>query len=123
MRWVLPGTALRRAAPGAAKTMGMWLFLGVSIGIGSLFTAINFYLSFIRYPLHRRFRPEVPYHHASGLPLLGSGILWLSAFALWQMGHQNYAIVISALSLFDTAGLHWFVGTMIYIHCTKDSSQ
>lgn len=81
-------------------------------GLGALVTLCNFYLSFVRYPVHRlRGGTRENYRWISGLPLFGSALLWLAA------GLTNSATLMWSsliLSLFDTGGLHWFIATMLW---------
>jgi len=86
-------------------TVGMILFAG-----GAFFTLMNVYLSFIRYPVHLALGgTRETYRWVSGIPLIGSLILWLSIPLLSSLGLKWSA---AALSVFDTGGIHWFVGTM-----------
>ena len=83
------------------------------LSLGTFITCINFYLSFIRYPLHRlRGRPREDYRFVSGFPGVGSGFLWFAAFLL--ASHPPLMWTSIAISLFDTGGLHWFAGVMLY---------
>lgn len=92
----------------------MLYIIGLTLfGVGTLLTLRNFYLSFIRYPLHcwcggtrENFRWE------SGIPLFGVLLLWIAACCLLSQPLLVWSAVM--ISLFDTGGLHWFVGAMIY---------
>jgi hypothetical protein len=86
-------------------TVGVILFV-----LGALVTVTNVYVSFIRYPVHLAFGgTRETYRPVSGIPLVGSLFLWLSIPLLSSVGLVWSA---AALSVFDTGGLHWFVGTM-----------
>jgi hypothetical protein len=86
-------------------TVGM-----VLLALGAFVTLANVYLSFIRYPVHLALGgSRETYRWASGVPLVGSLLLWLSIPLLSSFGLRWFA---AALSLFDTGGIHWFVGTM-----------
>ena|SRR5688572_6792431 len=98
-------------------TVGICLFV-----VGGLVTSLNFFLSVLRFPLHALRGGTVEnYRHISGLPLIGSLLLWGSAVLL----RENPIAVWSALalSLFDTAGLHWFIGVMIYVCCVQEAAK
>lgn len=85
----------------------------VLFGLGTLITCVNVYTSFIRYPLHRwRGGTRDDFRWISGLPIFGSLFLWLAALALIHHPVLMWTALIT--SLFDTGGLHWFAGTMIY---------
>jgi len=83
--------------------------------LGGLVCALNFYLSFCRYPLHRLGggSPET-YRRISGFPLIGSLLVALSLFKFydtpWILG---VALVLIAI---DTGGVHWFAGVLVYQH-------
>jgi hypothetical protein len=62
-------TAVAATAVGLLVT-GLWI------------TAINFYLSWIRFPLLRTVRRTEAVRRISGIPLIGSAALWLSAVLL-----------------------------------------
>jgi len=79
---------------------------------GVLVTMLNFYLSFIRVPLQRRVSPDQVTRWVSGIPFVGSGALWLSAIVL-QTGDWRVPAAL-AVSIFDTGGLHWFVGSQVW---------
>lgn len=82
----------------------------ILFGIGGLLTLWNFYVSFIRYPAHLLFGgTRETYQWVSGVPLFGSLLLWISIPMLSSVSLQWFAAI---LSVFDTAGFHWFVGTM-----------
>ena len=77
---------------------------------GAFVTVMNAYLSFIRYPVHLALGgTRETYRWVSGFPLVGSLFLWLSILLLSSVALKWFA---AALSLFDTGGIHWFVGTM-----------
>jgi hypothetical protein len=84
----------------------------VLLGVGALFSLLNFYLSFVSYPFHRlRGRARDDFKWISGVPLIGSFMLWISAVLLQTTSLKWLAIV---LSLFDTGGIHWFAGIMLW---------
>jgi hypothetical protein len=77
------------------------------LGLGGLISCVNFYLSFLRYPLHRLLGgKKEDYRWISGFPLFGTltivGLpflprsIWLSFLAL-------------VFLLIDTAGIPWFI--------------
>src|SRR5690242_11486886 len=81
--------------------------------LGALLCITNFYLSFLRYPLHRmRGLPRESYRWSSGIPLVGSLLVAVSLLGLHTLrGMLAAAILLIAV---DTGGIHWFVGMMIY---------
>ena len=98
----------------AAGTIGL-----VLCTIGAAVTLLNFYLSFVRYPWFR-IRGGAPdrYRNVSGLPLIGSLLLWIGAAFL----HSYPVAMWSALtlSLFDTGGLHVFA-VVLTMACLKSN--
>jgi hypothetical protein len=82
-------------------------------GLGASMTAINFYLSCVRYPLHRFFRRDEPYKWVSGFPVFGSLFLWIAAVPLWWFGQRHWAIGTLVVSLLDTGGLIWVIIAMV----------
>jgi hypothetical protein len=87
-----------------------WILLIVG---GGLLCFVNFYLSFLRYPLHRlRGLPRSSYRWVSGIPLLGSLLVAISLVHF----HSMASIMLPAIALIviDTGGIHWFLGSMIY---------
>ena len=80
------------------------------VALGCVVTCLNFYLSFLRYPLHRlRGKSQRDYHWISGIPIFGTLALWIgSLFLLDFVAVVWFALIVSLL---DTGGLHWFCGT------------
>ena len=83
-------------------------------GLGALVTALNFYLSFLRYPLHRRIHKGQPFKFSSGIPLVGSLLLWVGSCMLLLAGASRAGAVALILSAFDTGGIHWFFMSLGY---------
>ena len=93
----------------------------IAFGLGAFICAGNFYLSFIRYPLHRLCgRSRESYRWVSGIPLFGSLFVALSLLQLCATPWLLPAGVV--LILADTGGVHWFIGTMIY-HSWHDNTN
>jgi predicted membrane channel-forming protein YqfA (hemolysin III family) len=85
----------------------------VLFGLGTLITFLNFYLSFVRYPLYRlRGGATDEYKWVSGAPLVGSLLLWVSAAVLRQ--YPGFAWAAIVISLFDTGGFHWFIASILW---------
>jgi hypothetical protein len=84
--------------------------------LGGFTCLVNFYLSFIRYPLFRAFGGEQrDWRWKSGFPLVGSllvGIAWIG----WLRGLGSSTVDVFALVLvaLDTGGLHWFILSTAY---------
>src|SRR5579862_3719152 len=80
--------------------------------IGGSVSCMNFYLSFLRYPLRRLSGRE--YKWVSGVPLVGSLLLVIAAAML----HNSFLLFWGgiAVALLDTGGLHWFLGVMLWMH-------
>ena len=85
----------------------------IAFVLGALLSLTNFYLSFLRYPLHRlRGLSKESYRWESGIPVFGSLFVGLSLFGL----HSLPAMLPAAITIMviDTGGIHWFIGIMIY---------
>ena len=89
------------------------IYLGLFLSGGFICT-LNFYLSWIRYPLFRISGERTDYRHISGLPILGS-VLVVGSLVIFQTPH--WAIIAGAiLAALDSGGIHWFIGIMVWHH-------
>jgi hypothetical protein len=89
------------------------ILLPILFCLGSFICAMNFYLSFLRFPIFLlRGGRKSEYQWISGAPFIGS----VSAAVGLTSLYETHWILISGLFLIliDTGGLHWFLGTMIY---------
>lgn len=77
--------------------------------VGALVSCVNFYLSFLRYPLSKLSGHE--YQWVSGIPLFGSLLLIIAVVML----HDSPALFWSGIiiALLDTGGVHWFAAAML----------
>ena len=83
------------------------------LALGALVSFINFYLSFVRYPIHRFIGgSHENYKWVSGIPLLGSLMLWFSIPCLMAYPSLKWFAVV--VSLFDTGGIHWFFASLFF---------
>jgi hypothetical protein len=88
-------------------------FKWVLFAFGAYLCALNFYLSFLRYPLYlRRGLPKESYKFASGIPIIGSLILFLLARYTNLPPVMFYAAI--GLIIADTGGIHWAVASIAY---------
>jgi len=86
--------------------------LGLLI-LGGFICCLNFYLSFLRYPIHKiGGGNKSNYRWVSGLPLIGSLFVAVSLLKYW---HTTW-VFVSAIILIamDTGGIHWFLVTILY---------
>src|SRR6476646_7226256 len=82
----------------------------ILFALGTFFTVMNAYLSFVRYPVHLALGGNrEAYRCVSGVPLIGSLCLWLSIPLLSSVGLKWVA---ASLSVLDTGGIHWFIARM-----------
>lgn len=89
-----------------------WLMAAL-LALGGFLCCLNFYLSFLRYPVHRMMGgKKEDYRHASGIPAVGSLFVAISLFEFWHPSWL-FALAIVLISI-DTGGLHWFVGIMLF---------
>jgi hypothetical protein len=80
-----------------------WILLVLGGGL----CALNFHLSFLRYPLHRIRHPTEEYRFVSGIPLFGSAMV-LAALIIGAL--PKWAVVAAwVLIAVDTGGIHWFI--------------
>ena len=87
--------------------------------VGSLICCLNFYLSFLRYPLYKLCGWE--YRWVSGCPAIGSLMLVIAVVLLQESPLLFWAGIV--IALLDTGGLHWFAGVMIWCHLFLRSSD
>ena len=85
----------------------------ILFGLGSFFCVLNFYLSFLRYPIYRLSGGDKKeYKWVSGAPLLGSLFV---GFSLLPHYETKWMLILGlALILIDTGGPHWFLASMVY---------
>ena len=85
----------------------------ILFGVGGFFCVLNFYLSFLRYPIYRLSGGDKKeYKWTSGAPILGSLFVGIGLLSLY--GTKWILILGLTLILIDTGGLHWFLATMFY---------
>ncbi|HTL52889.1 MAG TPA: hypothetical protein VL860_09970 [Planctomycetota bacterium] len=92
-------------------------------GLGVLLCCLNFWLSFLRYPIHIWFGgTRDNYKWVSGFPLVGSLLLWVGAALL--RAQPAYFWTALVISLFDTGGIHWFLAAMFleWLHRNEGKS-
>jgi len=82
-------------------------------GLGGFLCLLNFYLSFLRYPIYRLSGGDKQeYKWVSGAPALGSLFVGLSIISPYV---TNWMLISGVVFiLIDTGGLHWFLGTILY---------
>lgn len=81
--------------------------------LGGIVCAINFYLSFVRFAIHRwRGLQKDSYRWVSGFPMIGSLLVALSLLHFHSMPVM-FAIGIGLIAA-DTGGIHWFIFTIIF---------
>jgi hypothetical protein len=89
------------------------LLAWISFAMGALFCVSNFYLSFLRYPLHRLLgMPTDAYRWVSGVPIIGTLFVILALTALYPV--QGVLPLAIILAVIDTGGIHWFIGTLLF---------
>jgi hypothetical protein len=94
-----------------------WMMTALLV-LGGLLCCLNFYLSFLRYPVHRMMgRKKEDYRGASGIPVFGSLLVAISLLSFWQSPWLLTTAI--GLILIDTGGLHWFAGTMLWYEVLK----
>lgn len=77
------------------------------------FCLINFYLSFLRYPIYIwRGHPKESYRFISGIPILGSLVVYFLLRHMDMPPVMQYVAI--GLIAIDTGGIHWAVVSLIY---------
>ena len=84
-----------------------WTLLAVAAGIA----ALNFYVSFLRGPLHKWWFRREP-NHVSGLPGVGTFLL---AFALFSNPSRPMWLAAAIVAILDTCGLPWFFVMILWM--------
>jgi hypothetical protein len=80
--------------------------------LGGWLCVVNFYLSFLRYPLHRlRRRPET-HRFVSGIPVFGSAMV-LAALIMGPLPEWAVAAAWILIAV-DTGGIHWFIAVLAW---------
>lgn len=84
-------------------------FFGIGfVAVGALVAAINFYLSFIRFPLYiARHHSKKGFQFVSGIPMIGS--ICIISGVLSAFGSVDIALVGVAAFVLDTGGSGWFI--------------
>lgn len=81
-------------------------------GLGAYVCCLNFYLSFLRYPLCKLSGRECRW--VSGFPLVGSLLVVLAGVVFHDAPVFFWGGMV--IALLDTGGLHWLVGTMLWMY-------
>ena len=106
---VAPASGRSTSSLAAVLTFISW----AAFLVGGFVCLLNFYLSWLSYPLHRLrgLSPESFRSH-SGFPLIGSILVVVSLVGL----HSESTVVPIAIGLIaiDTGGIHWFLGAQVY---------
>jgi hypothetical protein len=78
-----------------------------------LICVINFYTSFLRYPIYIwRGMPKESFKFISGIPIFGSLIVYFLLRHLDMPPAMQYVAII--LIVIDTGGIHWAIGNITY---------
>lgn len=84
----------------------------VLFALGAFVSCLNFYLSFLRYPLCKLLGRQ--YKWVSGFPVLGSLLVVIAVAILHE--HPVFFWGGITIALLDTGGLHWFAGVMLWMY-------
>lgn len=90
----------------------MWPIIFLSLGV--FISLLNFYLSFIRYPLHIfRGGTKENFQWVSGFPFVGT--LFIVLALLLDGFERPLLIYVGTFALFiDTGGIVWMLGQLTY---------
>ena len=84
------------------------VFLIAMFAAGALISCLNFYVSFLRFPISKVYGLECK--NISCIPVVGSLLLIVSAAFLSDSPILFWGGLI--IALLDTGGLHWFAGIL-----------
>lgn len=84
-----------------------------AVVFGGAVAVINFYLSFIRYPIFRWVWFDWQYRHISGVPLIGSVLLVPAAVYFGVTWEPGLLAVALSLVVLDTGGIAWAVPILV----------
>ncbi len=89
------------------------------LAFGGALCCLNFYLSFLRSPLHRlRGRSRENYQWVSGIPVFGSLFTAVALFGLNEITWARWLAIV--LILIDSGGLHYFALIMLWAYLGRD---
>ena len=89
------------------------LFQWALFALAGYFCALNFYITFFRFRVHRwRGLPSESFKFISGIPILGSLVLYLLV-RYTPLPPALYYVGIVLICL-DTGGIHWGVANLLY---------
>ncbi len=95
----------------------MKIIANIIFCLGGFICCLNFYLSFLHYPLYKILKKTEKYKWVSGLPLVGSLFVAISLFLLYQI---KWILILGIILIsIDTGGIHWFLGTVLYHELLK----
>ncbi len=98
-----------------------WMMM-ILLVTGGLICLLNFYLSVLRYPIHRlRGGKKEEYKWASGIPMFGSLMVAISLIKFWQPTWLLITAIV--LILIDTGGIHWFSGVMLWQRFSRNEKD
>jgi hypothetical protein len=103
--------------------MAIPIIITIIAFIGLAIVIINMYLSFIRFSLHKALKKNEKYRWVSGIPIIGSLLLWCAAVALLLQNKTGAALILIGFSLLDTCGIFWFIGNALYHHFQPDKGK
>lgn len=87
--------------------------------IGVLVSLLNFYFSFVLPVIDRLRNRKASF--TSGIPLFGSLLLVISFFCF--PGDHVLSLPALIIALFDTGGLHWLCGSLLYHSLCGEPTQ
>jgi len=94
--------------------IGLWLawtLIGCAFALGTLITGVNFYLTFLRLPLHlRRGGTRENYRWRSNFTLVGSFFLLVP---WWYSSSEAMRGLCIALAMLDPGGVFWLAITLV----------
>jgi len=80
---------------------------------GAFFCGLNFYTSFLRYPVHKLLgHSKDSFQWVSGVPILGSLLVFVAFILLRENPFFFWSSIV--LVLIDTGGPLWFAGSLLY---------
>ncbi|MEQ8765457.1 MAG: hypothetical protein RL885_16125 [Planctomycetota bacterium] len=87
----------------------VWIF-------GAFICVVNFYLTFLRYPIiQAKGKCRDDYRFISGVPLFGSTFV-IFAWVFWIRHEGSLLLDVAtwSLAVFDTGGIHWLLAMEVW---------
>jgi hypothetical protein len=107
----MKGSVVERNVEVSILPVVLCCIMYVAFAVGVFFCCLNFYLSFLRYPVCKWLGYE--YKWVSGAPLIGSLLVVMVLPGMREVPFIFWLGVVAAI--LDTGGFHWFVASQLWM--------